>query len=103
MAALLDINTTSALVPEAAGPAPAACGGPFAATATPPLVLTVMRLHPTRAGIKAGRVGRNGLNGLAMRRGFSHMGQFALDHWQQLRIPPSWPARDHRRLVLFQE
>lgn len=63
---------------------------------TPVLTLKQMRLDRVRADIMAGRVGPDGLTGLAMRCGINHMGLFAADFRNRFGCLPSRMLADYR-------
>jgi AraC-like DNA-binding protein len=91
MAAHLDIDLTPARIAKAAGTSLRSLHRAFRlhGGTTPMSVLKAMRLDRARAEIEAGRIGSDGLTGLAMRCGFSHMGLFAADYRQRFGVLPS--------------
>ncbi|WP_374300795.1 AraC family transcriptional regulator [Paracoccus sp. (in: a-proteobacteria)] len=95
MSAHLDMDLTPALIAEAAGTSTRSLHRAFRSHrgVTPMVALKAMRLDRARADIEAGRIGTDGLTGLAMRCGFNHMGLFAADYRQRFGVLPSQAAR----------
>ncbi|CAM3366203.1 AraC family transcriptional regulator [Paracoccus nototheniae] len=99
MAAHLDLDLTPARIAEAAGTSLRSLHRVFRThrATTPLLALKSMRLDRARDEIAAGRVGGDGLTGLALRCGFNHMGLFAADFRQRFGQLPSRMAQDRRQ------
>lgn len=95
MAAHLDMDLTPGLIAEAAGVSTRSLFRAFRSHrgTTPLAVLKAMRLDRARAEIRAGRIGSDGLTGLAMRCGFGHMGLFAAAYRQRFGVLPSQAAQ----------
>ncbi|MTE01586.1 helix-turn-helix domain-containing protein [Paracoccus sp. YIM 132242] len=105
MAAHLDLDLTPARIAEAAGTSLRSLHRAFRVHrgTTPLTALKAMRLDRARAEIEAGRIGGDGLTGLAMRCGFGHMGLFAADYRQRFGVLPSRMAQGRQRGGLFQD
>jgi AraC-like DNA-binding protein len=95
MAAHLDLALTPIQIAEAARTSVRSLHRAFRnhRGTTPLAALRGMRLDHIRAEIEAGRIGCNGLTGLAMRCGFNHMGLFAADYRERFGVLPSKAAR----------
>lgn len=103
MAAHLDMDLTPALIAEAAGTSTRSLHRAFRSyrTTSPLIALKALRLNRARAEIEAGRIGSDGLTGVAMRCGFTHMGQFSSDYRQRFGVLPSQAAKEWRHLNLL--
>ena len=104
MAAHLDMELTPARIADAAGTSLRSLHRAFRIHrgTTPLTALKAMRLDRARAEIEAGRIGSDGLTGLAMRCGFSHMGLFAADYRQRFGVLPSRMMRGNQCARLLQ-
>lgn len=98
MGAHLDMDLSPVNIAEAAGVSTRSLHRAFRSHrgTTPLAVLKAMRLDRARAEITAGRIGSDGLTGLALRCGFSHMGLFASAYRQRFGTLPSQAARKAR-------
>lgn len=104
MAAHLDMELTPTLIAEAVGTSTRSLHRAFRShrATTPLMALKALRLDRARAENEAGRIGSDGLTGLAMRCGFGHMSQFSSDYRQRFGVLPSQAAKEHGRRWLLQ-